>query len=463
MTIGTYIYICIIILFFIKYKKDKQRYLACLALHIFTAINVEVGYFIKIGDSMIRYSWFTEAVLVMYSIIYLIAMRKKGIFKSYYLLLASIIIGLVGLAVNPLNKKIVTSDILIDKYWDGWEQLKYPCINSNVINSLLHLITFIIIYACIVHIFNYDNFKTLIRKLFGWSKLVIVIGFIEIILKDVLSSNYFQIIIEQIFGINPNVISSLEQRGTLYRLSGLTMEASHYSYALFVMCIILMANVYINQISKNWIFLGVGLLVMCRAFSSILFLSALVIIIFVVKYKNDIRISRKFINVVIGILAVVGFMIIIYNTNVFKNSYYGKRLTEALNDNVLFVDISQVRKYTYTSTRIRLVSIISTLKLMIYRPLFGIGIGTTSSHGSLAVILSGLGIVGTFSWLKGLFFNDLKNRLHIVDNAYIILILIWCIVGLFASMFWGLLYNAGNYIIAISFMFLCKKDFIVDS
>lgn len=458
MTIGTLLYIGIVIYFFVKYKKIKYRYLSCLALHIFTAINVEVGYFIKIGNTMIKYSWFTEAVMTMYSVIILIATRKKNIFKSYYLLFISIIVGIVGLILHPLNKKIVTSDFVIDRYWDGWSQLQFPSINGNVINSLLHIITFIIIYACITQIFNYDNYKLLLKKMAVWSKIVIVIGLIEIILKDFLSSNYFQAVIEQIFGVNSNVLSSLEKRGTLYRLSGLTTEASHYSYALFVTSIILMANLCIEQINKIWLVFVVALLILCRAFSSVLFLIALVIIAIVVRYKEYIKPLKKFINILLGVFTFVCVMLIIYNTKVFRNSYYGQRFTEILNDSVLFIDISQVRSYTYTSTRIRLVSIISTLKLIVYRPLFGIGIGTTSSHGSFAAILSGMGIVGTLSWLKAIFFNDLKKQFEIMNNAYCILILIWCVVGLFASMFWGLIYNAGNYILALSFMVLCKKN-----
>ena len=101
---------------------------------------------------------------------------------------------------------------------------------------------------------------------------------------------------------------------------------------------------------------------------------------------------------------------------------------------------------------------ISTLQLVIYRPLFGLGIGTTSSHGSFASIVSGLGVLGTFCWLRVLFFNGAKEKFNVYRQAYVVVIAIWCFIGLFIGMFWGMLYNAGNYTLLLSFLILLDKD-----
>lgn len=47
-----------------------------MAIFIFTYMHIEVGYFIKLGNTSVRFVWFLEIILIMFSIILLIKKQK---------------------------------------------------------------------------------------------------------------------------------------------------------------------------------------------------------------------------------------------------------------------------------------------------------------------------------------------------------------------------------------------------
>lgn len=455
--------ILVIVLSFLTVKSYKRKFINILSFYIFVYMSIEVGYFYKFTrpERYVRYSYFLEVIVVLMAIFLFLVnlhrLEKKMLYISCFAI-ASVGIGLINLAVNPLQKKIVTGDMLIDSYWVGQAGLQYPSINSSVIKSLGQYVIFIFLAIIIYMSFSKDDYKLLLNKVCNWCKISIILGWIEFIFKNLFLSNTLMTIINNVFGYNKNVFISLEQRGSFYRLSGLTTEASHFSYVLFLTCIFFMANSYWNKQSKLWLYSAVVLLVLCMAFSSVLFLLALFLIYLVYINRSKIKLSGRFFSILASVILIFGSIVYLSRFEFFQNSYFGSRILDVLHDNALFTDLNHIRSLAYSSSRVRIVSILTNLSLVKDRLLFGIGIGATSSHGSMASIIAGLGIMGVFSWLLLMFGGQIKSKFKIYNSAYLAMIIIWAFTGLFVSQFWGMLYNTENFILVLSFLVLSQQE-----
>ena len=465
MSLFSMVLIFIIFLCLVFNKTYKNKFISILAFYVFVYMNIEVGYFYKSSTgSTYRYSYFVGLLVCMMSIIIIIK-KLHNISGNIYMFVISITamtIGIIGLVNRPFGKKIVTGDMLIDEYWVAGKSLKYVSFNSMVQKSIIQYLIFLFILFSIIIYFEKEDYMLLLRKVSNWCKISIIWGCIEFIFKNILSINIFTSFINSFFGYNENVFLYTEKMGRFIRLSGMTTEASHYAYTLFLIAIIEYANIKYNKKERIWLWLSLILLLISMSFSSILYIVAFILIYKFIENKNTVNYGKKIIYVIISFVAVVVLAAVIINLNSFQNSYYGKRLMEILNDSSLFIKLEALRSVRYTSSRVRLISIITTVQLLLYRPLFGLGLGAASSHGSFAMILSNLGIVGTLSWIMVLFFSKPYKLFKVNNLTYICLICIWCVVGLFTSHFLGMLYNAENYIIMISFLVLCEQNTSVE-
>lgn len=455
MSVGSIIYIAIVCYIFLTNRTTKQTLISLLTIHIFTSLCVEVGCFFKIGDFQVGYNNVTEALVLTYSCFSILRGKIKG-FSVFIPTVLATLVGLFNLIVFPLDKLMVTGGIVIDRYWEGCEELGYPVLDHFVIQRFFHYLSFLCILWTMSILFNKKELLILLKKVANFSKIIILIGFIEFLIKNFLSPTLYYDTVTTIFGYNPKVfLPTTVDFFSLYRLSGLTTEASHFAYGMFVIGIVMYAGYVLGFADKIWWILSIMLAVLSTSFSTLLFLIVFLMLCLVVRYKHKMQTFYFTVIFFAGILFISIFTCITW----FGDSYIGSRLIEIFNDKLLFMDITEVRAHSYTSSRVRLVSIISTLKLFIYRPLFGIGIGTTSSHGSLASIISGLGILGTIFWLRALFYNNMKRQFIINISAYNLVILLWCIVGMFVGMFWGFLYNAGHYVFIIAALSLLDEEF----
>lgn len=439
----------------------KRKFINVLAFYIFVYMNIEVGYFYKSETgSTYRYSYFIGLIVCLMAFM-IIIIKLHSLSQNILMFLASIVtmgLGVVDLIYHPLNKKIVTGDMLIDEYWVGGKSLKYVEFNSMVQKSIIQYGIFLFVLFAIIIYFNRDDYVYLLRRVSDWCKISIIWGCIEFLFKNVLAINIFTTVINSFFGYNENVFLYTEKFGKFIRLSGMSSEASHYAYSLFIIAIIEYANVKLNKEKHIWLWLTLALLLVSMSFSSILYIGAFAAMYIIIKNKNNIYFGKKIIFTFIGIIIFVVGVGVIINLNAFQNSYYGKRLMEIFNDTNLFVKLEALRSVRYTSSRVRLISIITTLQLVRFRPLFGLGLGAASSHGSFAMILSNLGIIGTITWIITLFYSKPYKIFKPCRIAYCCLIIIWCIVGLFTSHFLGMLYNAENYALMVAFLVLCEQN-----
>ena len=83
-----------------------------------------------------------------------------------------------------------------------------------------------------------------------------------------------------------------------------------------------------------------------------------------------------------------------------------------------------------------MLSVFETLKLIIYRPIFGFGTGAVTSHGSSSMLLAGVGILGMLFWFKVVFYGKISgfNNKYLYKSGYLGVISIWFMINMLNSM-----------------------------
>lgn len=445
----------------LRTKGLKESYIKLLALFIFVYMNIEVGSVYGAGDGRIKYTFVVEFFCIFYALILIVknAGRIGGKDAIKLLLaIATTLTGMIALKLWPLQKYIVTGDMLIDDFWLGEvDSLQLPALNGFVVKTFIQYGIFLFILFSIYLSFQKEDYEKLLEKLSSACKIIIAYGWIEFLVKNLARSNILFTLNNIIFGSNNAVFSELERRGMLYRLCGLMTEPSHFSYALFLIAILFLANYQLGKMSFRWIIQAFLLMILSMSFSSVIFALAFLTIFFISRYRKNIR-GEKVFQIFLWCLLAFSILYIVYRSGILDSSYFGKRMKAIFDDwGILFTDVERVRDIQFQSSRVRLISSFSTLALLRFRPFFGIGIGTTSSHGSFSSILSGMGILGTLSWLLMLFYGRAAKIFRHYGSAYFLMILLWCIIGIFNGHFWGMLYNAENYALMISFLVLSRR------
>lgn len=353
---------------------------------------------------------------------------------------------------------MVTGDMLIDDYWFGNTELQLPALRSYVTKTLIQYLIFLTILYGIYLSFRREDYEALLDKCAKWCKAAVIFGWVEFLIKNLTHSNVLFSLNNLFFGYNEAVFPMMEKRGILFRLSGFTTEAAHFSYAMLLVAFLFLANYQLGKMSLHWAIQAFLLMLLSMSFSSVVFALAFLAIFFISRYRKNIR-GEKIFQIFLWCLLAFSILYIIYRSGILDSSYFGKRMKAVFDDwGLLFIDVERVRDIPYQSSRVRLISSFSTLALLRFRPFFGIGIGTTSSHGSFSSILSGMGILGTLSWLLMLFYGKAAKLIRHYGSAYFLMILLWCITGIFNGHFWGMFYNAENYALMISFLVLSRRE-----
>ena len=130
----------------------------------------------------------------------------------------------------------------------------------------------------------------------------------------------------------------------------------------------------------------------------------------------------------------------------------------AFTSNVGFVTMDGMGE---ASTQLRIISTIQTLIAFISRPLFGFSLGSVICHGSTVVLLTDIGIIGTYFWVK---FNfhciPLKAELIPAKKLYAICVLLYLIINMLNSMGLRPFYDFSLtlFVIGMIFLFSINKE-----
>lgn len=465
MHTASYVYVVLILYIITSKRNVKEIFVQLVALYAFTYISVEAGNFIDAYGIRLSYDRFVQIILLFFTAIILM---HRIICESLYLFdlkriglaLFSALIGIGNLILRPANVLVVNGETLIDSIWNVKGRLQYPEFSNITISTFIAYGIFLIILYAIFLDFNRNDYLCVLNTFVRYSKILVVFGYMEFLSKLLISNQLYPNLIISFWGTNSAIAYADQLRNGLPMLYGWTQEPSHFAYTLFVIMVAMLAHNSVDKHHTKWIIAAGLLLIFTMAFSALLFAVTYIAILYINRKKGTKYYLKRMLGLVAVSMLIIGIMWGIVSADMFADSFFGERLKNIFNElPMLFkLDIQNVSSLEYSSHRVRLVSSFSTLKLILYRPLFGLGIGTLASHGSSATILSSIGVVGVYTWLKAMFGGKIRKFFNINMSAYKTIIIIWFVMGIFMSHFLGMLYGGENYILMIAFAIICKKS-----
>ncbi|MGG7198604.1 hypothetical protein ACQPUI_18045 [Clostridium butyricum] len=455
-------------------KKSNSKYGFTINLIVLTAsieLFVELGYLLKISSITISYRTICELLLSINCIYIflrnLLASKiKRNIFKKFSILNITIIIGILLLLIIPPSLYTGNINVSWDEMLTGGMQFEKIHYTNFVLNEFIQMFMFLISSLTMFCLFEKEDYKELIIKFTNCIKIMLIIGLLEVIIKDVFKCNLYNEFCNFFFGISEASITKLTQRGNgMYSLQGFTKEPSHYAYAILISMIVLFARNITTNKDKKWILLSISLSLLMMAFSTVLFLSCFMVLLLIYwLYKSNgkhVKTIKMFFLLFIGISII--FFVFINLSRIFDglstSSFFERRIKSLIEEIQLVVSGNWIYSNNSLewSNRVRILSVFETLKLIIYRPIFGLGIASITCHGSTAMLLSSIGILGTYLWISFTFFSSsiIKNITN--KKYYILAISVWMLTNMLNSLGLRPFYEFSTIMLMISFVFLFEK------
>ncbi|MCL4512118.1 MAG: hypothetical protein M1470_13825 [Bacteroidetes bacterium] len=422
---------------------------------------LEVGYFIKIGNVAISYRRVSEAVMFFVS---LYTLSKYPIRKNKTLKYAIGLSSISLLAVLLLF--IFPSNVLVGTITNSWSEIirqqawmSHPEISIFVLQEYIQMLIYVTTMLAIYSSFREEDYFRLIDLFTRVIKFSFVLGVLEFMIKYGFHYLNYGKFLDLVFGYRSSTTIVARIRGFGVELQGLTQEASHYSYVLFVSIVILLSRTAISKSQNDyrWIFLGIVLMVFCMAFSSVLFISAFVCIYMLYSWNstrhNYASIRKGFLVTVLILAALI--LILSFNPSSLPTSprdFFSRRIASLFQEErVISSGYWQVdRTALEWSNRVRLVSILITLEAFLLRPLFGYGLGTITCFGATAMMLAGTGIFGLYYWTKFNFAVKSKVTANLNRKYFGYGVLIFLLVNIFNALGLRPFFELHSFLFAIS-------------
>lgn len=397
MTIFSIVLIVTLLIFLFLSDTLKSLYNKVFILAIILDINIGAGYFFKLGSNEFSFSDVITGILVIISLIILIKVPlEKKVFITIACLITVIIIGVLFLIFIPYNGSIINSSGSWDGYLYGLQNKVKVVFTSQAILMITRVMIFTVLLLVNESIFTKKDWNIVIKYVLYFSKFSIIWGAFEWITKNMFNTNIMNNISNTIFGIGGSTYTDLILRDDAYAIMGFSREPSGYAITLAYIAILIMFNVKINNDNILWLYASLALLFLSMSLSSII-LGIMIIIISALVFEFEINWANVF-KITLILIAILGVVIYILNQNS-NDNYYMLRLKNSLKEFQLIIQ-GRYKTGIITSEKVRIISIVDTFKVFLDRPLLGIGIGTANSHSSIISILSNIGIIGFFYWLK---------------------------------------------------------------
>ncbi len=398
------------ILSFIKKQTFHSTYKNVFFIYLLVSINVNVGYLFKIGNVSIGVDTFLSFVLLLMSIPFLLKKQfNKKIMKLGFYFWFAIIFGLLFLKINPYSNGIIASIDKWDAYITGDLSLDYSAsFSPSLFNYIIAALRFPIILSVIFYIVKTNEWFGFLRKSFILTTIIVIYGLLEFLLKRFTNVDIVSSFIIPFFGeVEFISMSSL-------RLQGFCKEASQYATVLFLNSELLIFNlIYSVRLKKKIEVKYILILMLCylimllsTSFSAILLLviSAISLVVFVIKNNKT--------KVLIFIVFLSLFICLMFNSKF--NLVFVERINKIFAVLKVILNGNNYQSYE-TSEGARLTSILYMGKILMNKPLFGIGLGATDAHSTLAAIFANVGIIG------GVVYLLMLKRFGICNNKKTIL------------------------------------------
>lgn len=398
------------------------------------------GYFLKIGSQEISTpGTICDMVLFIFSII--IIVREKRFFYNKVFLL-----GVLFIAVSLFSiffELVFPYDGLLlpiqdaQENWDLYvmgQCAMYQYIPSIVDYSISFgkLLLFVVIVIAFKMSFSMELFITSYMKIVKYVKYLIVYGWIEFFLKNIIGNLTFTYDLSAImFGINEMslVTEASSRSGIFYSLQGFCKEPSHFNVAIFTIVMLMILGNFISRsvIKRNicisckktynhqFIVLGVILLLFTGGFSGVWLLFVLMLSTLILKLTEANLSMKKIIfrNYKIIIFMFLGSFLLY--ACVISNDYFGGRIEDVVTvlislvtNNINYSGLIRDGSSGIVSTLARFTSLYEGFYIFLDRPILGLGYKLQSVHGDTMSYLINMGLLGTLLFYK-LLISSTKN------------------------------------------------------
>lgn len=440
----------------------KKAFLNQFVFSIFISIFIEVGNFLN-SDIIKIENWQMVSILTFFNA--LLLQRKVKITNRFFFFILFLIVNIIVLIIMPYKKPVVVgAGGIYEEVMSGNASYVAPFFSKFTVFFLILSVIQAYIVLVAYSIFSRKDLVYIIRKLSIGVKFIIVIVGVEIIFRYLIDGTIYNSILTTIFGTSPSTYTESILRGSGYMLQGLTREGSHFVYSSFTSLIILFIESKISPSSKKknmlYVLICVAEIFMSMSFTTVLIFVMLLLIYTVYNYndENSRRFKRIFILTTIILVAIFQLGPIILSH--LGNGYYSTRFLSSFEDVTSIINSkSDITSFysaaTISSTTTRIFSVIDALSTLAYRPLFGLGLGTNFCHGSTALTLSEIGILGLFFYVR-FYFYSFKTRNKNFKIKITMLVIIWLIANTFVS---GprLTVRLDSYVMFICFYFLFEE------
>lgn len=447
-------------------------YISFLTLTCVIELLVERGYFIQIGQQQIAYRTICETVTFLLS---LCLLRRCGrinrkLFNTFGVCFITLFAGWLLLIIFPTNATGGTLEIS----WDNilMNQLSRPLIrfNGQMIIEIIQIIMFLVILITSVTNLSKEDFKTLLNKICKYSFAIICIGLIEVVTVYVLNSGIFYTIVDAVLGKSIATVLDIRARAGGYAMCGLTKESSHYVFSLGILLIMFFScnnlnaeNTHVRKRNMMAIVIIAFISAVSFSFSAVYIYACLFLLFLAINYEKKGHSSIRLL-IIIAVAVLILCLILNNLTSIANilglNSFLGRRFASVVEELDLIFNSSWLYANTALewSNRVRLGSTYETLKLILYRPILGLGLSACAAHSSLAMLISGSGILGSFMYLKNMF-GWVADKIKYNKNLFLTCIIIYLSLNLFNSLGLRPFYETWTIVIGYCYGVLsCTKE-----
>lgn len=481
INIGTIALCAVIFFIFYSAPKIKIAYRNIFILSVVMELMVERGYFVQIYGQKIAYRTVCEAVLFLCAVVIALTrtlkMQRVQLY-SYVICLVSLLTGWLMLIIMPTSAKGATYEIAWDDIlWSniGKQPIKFL---SGMWIEIIQVIMFLTSGAIAYIIFEKEDWKFILYKTVKYTRTILLLNIGEVISKYIFHSSYYITLADLLLGETIAPDGKLRNRGGGYTLCGLTKEASHYAFVLSICFILYLAycteikklkdgDKYEFRMTRFSMVVIIGILILSMSFSVLYFGTGLALLLWIMmiekKRKGTLRTVGIFLSILF-IIALPSVVILILDSiskmTVVSGSFWGRRLLSLLEEIKVIASGTWLTASSALewSNRVRLGSTYETLKLVIYRPVFGLGLAATSAHSAFAMLLAGCGLIGTvfylnvFFWARNIKICDYKKSLYIS----------YCGIYIFLNLLnsFGLrpFYENWTILLCVVFQYLAQSD-----
>lgn len=412
MTIATFLLIGFIIYQFLFQKSPARRISNFFAALVFFELFANAGKMIDVAGMELLYSDFLWGILGVYSFYYLLTNPlNKSVFIKSTIFLTAILASLFSEAIVLYSEDFSIRSILI----------------------AIRFLLMVTVYRSVGMNFSEIEKEHILQLIIIFQKVTYFVVCAEMAIKLIFDSSLYFSIIKVLLGVSTNQVSWVVIRGGIPAFQALCKEPSHLAICFFFACLVDLWLMERKKINSSFFVINCLLLLLSGSFSSILYVSVLII-----SYLVILKINNKRIIIGLIICALIPVLVLVMDKTGLV-LYYMERISNSML-------LMKNRDFNiYSSEGVRLGAIFSSLELFMSRPFFGIGLGNNVSTGALPALLSTIGILGVITYLFAF-----------IDSKKLMVPFLFVLLGTFFAMDVGVFYS--SYLILFFVLFGSVSD-----